>query len=693
VRPALRQAHPRAQLPVAAVLALALVALAALTSDGQGLAADTWCELVLLALGAAGAVTVLALGARAPAWGAAAVLAFGALAALSAASTLWSVTPDRSWIEAGQVAGYLSAFGIGAAAARLAPARWPALLGAIALTAVAICGWAALAKALTLSVDDQVAYGRLLVPFTYWNATGLMAAIGLPPLVWAAAWRGLRPIWRGLASAGLVLMLVVLVLCYSRTALAAALAGCAVAIALGQERLRRVLMLAAAGVWAGALLAWALGSTALTRDASTALGHISLASRRSADTTFGLTLLGALLLAAVTGTLLARVVDASELPRARRRRIGAALWGLAALVPVAALVALAASSRGLTGEIAHLWRMLTSARGHVGNSPSRLTELSNTRPIYWHQGLSVAVHHLLLGAGADSFGIAHLRYPSALLLPYDAQPSHAHSYVVQTFADLGLAGLAVSLALLIAWGLAARATLLGRRPLCAEAAAERGGLVVALGIVIAYGVSSGLDWTWFFPGVSVPPLLAAGWLAGRGPLPAGVGLRPSAERRLLSRPGLILTASAGAALTLLIAWAIWLPLRSQQLADAGNAALVALRGGAALADERAAESAFPVAIQPLAYEADVQRSLHDLPAARAALENATRVQPQNYEPWLWLGSLELAAGERAAARRALRRAARLDLPDPQIASELAEAAAGRRAQRRRRTSTVPDRLP
>ena len=35
---------------------------------------------------------------------------------------------------------------------------------------------------------------------------------------------------------------------------------------------------------------------------------------------------------------------------------------------------------------------------------------------------------------------------------------HAHSYLVQTFADLGLLGLAISLALLIAWGVAAERT-------------------------------------------------------------------------------------------------------------------------------------------------------------------------------------------------------------------------------------------
>ncbi len=37
-------------------------------------------------------------------------------------------------------------------------------------------------------------------------------------------------------------------------------------------------------------------------------------------------------------------------------------------------------------------------------------------------------------------------------------------------------------------------------------------------MVVAFGVSSAIDWTWFVPGVAVPALVAAGWLAGRGPL-------------------------------------------------------------------------------------------------------------------------------------------------------------------------------
>ncbi|CAA9511775.1 MAG: hypothetical protein AVDCRST_MAG69-2511, partial [uncultured Solirubrobacteraceae bacterium] len=35
---------------------------------------------------------------------------------------------------------------------------------------------------------------------------------------------------------------------------------------------------------------------------------------------------------------------------------------------------------------------------------------------------------------------------------------------------------------------------------------------------MVYGAHSALDFTWFIPGLTIPALLATGWLAGAGPL-------------------------------------------------------------------------------------------------------------------------------------------------------------------------------
>ena len=49
-----------------------------------------------------------------------------------------------------------------------------------------------------------------------------------------------------------------------------------------------------------------------------------------------------------------------------------------------------------------------------------------------------------------------------------------------------------------------------------------------LAVVVIFGVSSLIDWTWFIPGVTVPALVCAGWLAGRGPIAEPVGRAPAA---------------------------------------------------------------------------------------------------------------------------------------------------------------------
>src|ERR1019366_6146817 len=72
------------------------------------------------------------------AWSLALLLAFTFLTALS---VVWSVQPDDSWRDAGRMLAYSGVFGAALALARLAPERWPALLGGLALAAVVICGY------------------------------------------------------------------------------------------------------------------------------------------------------------------------------------------------------------------------------------------------------------------------------------------------------------------------------------------------------------------------------------------------------------------------------------------------------------------------------------------------------------------------------------------------------------------------
>ncbi len=88
------------------------------------------------------------------------------------------------------------------------------------------------------------------------------------------------------------------------------------------------------------------------------------------------------------------------------------------------------------------------------NGPGRLTAIGSVRARYWNEALEIFSDHPLLGVGAEGYETARLRYRTAIL-----NVGQAHGFVVQTLADLGLAGLLVVLALLGAWLTAAgRAT-------------------------------------------------------------------------------------------------------------------------------------------------------------------------------------------------------------------------------------------
>ena len=66
---------------------------------------------------------------------------------------------------------------------------------------------------------------------------------------------------------------------------------------------------------------------------------------------------------------------------------------------------------------------------------------------------------------------------------------------------------------------------------------ERIGLLSMLCLVVVFGVHSLVDWTWYVPGDACVALLCAGWLAGRGPLNAWTGDRPGARERSAATGG------------------------------------------------------------------------------------------------------------------------------------------------------------
>ena len=635
------------------VLAAALALLAFLTTGGTDLAPNTWVQIALTTIVAALAGAVVVCGARGRLWGGVTLLLFVGLAALTYGSISWSVQPATSWLEANRTLSYLAAFAGAMVLARLTPGRWRVLLGALASAATVLASYALLVKVFPGSLDASDAVARLRAPFGYWNATGLIAAMGLPACVWAGTRREGSQVLRALTVPAIAVLVVVLVLSYSRGALAAAVVGLGLWFALAPRRLRGafVLILGAAG--AAVPTAWALATPGIARDG------MPLDARTAAGHHFGVILLIAIVVLALVGFAAARAMERVVVPEPIKRRVGRGLLGVLALVPVAAVIALAMSSRGLTGEISHQWSALTNPKSVVFENSSRLGQLGSSRPRYWSQGLTVGKHALLKGVGARGFGTARTRYSS------DALPvADAHSYVIETFADLGLLGIALSLALLAAWVLAARRALVAPAVRAREHPGERAGLAALAATVVIFGISSLIDWTWFIPGVAIPALLAAGWLAGRGPLHDPVG-RTERWRSPVRFPAAGAGLVALVAVALAAAWFIWQPLHSADADSSAVNALLAGNSGQALADAQAAVAADPVSADALSDLSAVYAGLGNLRAARAELAKATSVQPANPAPWIALAQFDLRQGAPMAAISSLTQALRLDPGSPE----------------------------
>jgi hypothetical protein len=625
---------------LSAGLAAILCAVAVGADSGLQVARTTPAEMALL-LGGGVAVAGAALLAprRERLWGAGTLAALVALAVLTALSISWAAQPADAWLEANRTLAYTAVFASAVALAHSVPGRWSAVLGAITLAAVAMSGYALLTKILPGALNPDEIYARLREPFGYWNSVGLMAALGVPGCLWLGARRSGHQGLNALAYPALGLLVLTILMAYSRGALLAAVLGAAFWFATVPLRLRGAAVLLVGAGGGGLVAAWAFSQNALTDD------RVPVDLRNQAGLQLGLALVVVLIVLLLAG-LAVNFVAASQPRSARtRERIGIALLVALALVPVGVVAKLTLSSNGLGGSISSNWKSLTDPNASIPvNDPSRLTAAGSVRARYWDEALRIFKDNPVVGVGAGGYATVRKRYRTA-----DPAVRHAHGYIVQTLADLGLAGLAVSLALLAAWlASAARATGLRRRDRGREFTAERIGLLTLVATVVVFGVHSLIDWTWFVPANAAVALLAAGWVAGRGPL----GAEPTAAafswsavgarlRAGLREPPRAAGAIAAVVLALVCAWTVWQPLRSDTIGQESIATLATGNADAARAQAQAARDRNPLSVDPLFELSTIETAAGRKFEARRALEDAVHLQPANPEPWQRLAEFEL----------------------------------------------------
>ena len=428
---------------ICVTLAGALAAIAFIGNGGLQLGSSTLVEVaVILGVGLLVAAALVFAATDAPLYGGTALAGLAALAGITALSILWSLHPADSWIETNRTLAYLAAFAGGIAAVRLFPRRWePALYGVlIALAIVCLYGLATKVAPGWLAEDEV--YARLREPYGYWNAVGVTAAMGIPICLWLGTREG-SPQAKALAYPILGILIVTMLLSFSRGSIIAATVGVALWLALVPRRLATLAVLLPSVVGAALVTAWAFGQSALTDD------RVALAEREDSGIAFGLILVGMAVALFAAGLLIERRARTRPLSEGTRRTLGKLALGSLAAVPLIVLAGLAFSERGIGGTVSDRWDELTSAEKTPQNDPGRLIEAGNVRTIYWARAMDVWREHEVTGAGAGSFAQAQLRFRDE-----PTQGRHAHGYVHQTLADLGLIGLGASLAALVGWLLA-----------------------------------------------------------------------------------------------------------------------------------------------------------------------------------------------------------------------------------------------
>jgi hypothetical protein len=644
---------------------------------GLSLETMTTTEMVLTC---ASAVAIAAAILLAPAglqayglWSLGLLLVFATLTALS---VVWSVQPDESWQDAGRMFAYCGVFAAAIVLVRIGPSYWPTVIGGVTVAAVIVCAYALLTKIFPGQLVSASGYARLDEPYGYWNAIGLTGAIGAICCMWLGARRTGHALLSALAYPAMGLLLLTLLLAYSRGALAALLVGLVLWFCLVPLRLRGAAVLIIGALGAGAVAAWAFSTHALSDEG------VALGARATAGHRLGALVIAMLLLLTLAGVGIGFFGGRRAPSRVVRRRAGAILLALIVLALAGFAGALAHSHRGFTGSISHAVDSLTNPNAKPPpNTAGRLTAVASVRARYWKEALQVFDAHPALGAGALGYHTARLRYRTVTI-----DVHHAHGFVVQTLADLGVVGLVMALALLACWMAAAgrpthplnrqwsswREIAARRMPSWRSAprpySPERIGLATMLCAVVVFGVHSLVDWTWYVPGNACVALLFAGWLAGRGPLErmrarGGADRDPASQgevalsgegpraRLLPGRLGDLRVAVALAviAAALLAAWSEWQPQRSED-ARQQALALVASNQHASLAAAQTAVERDRLSVQALFTLSAVQQAVGEPAIAQATLQRAVRLQPSNPETWMHLGLYEVSRQPRAALK-------------------------------------------
>jgi tetratricopeptide (TPR) repeat protein len=617
--------------PLLLLLGLALAGGGFGLSDRHAAGLAVWLVVVgMLILGAAGRASL----GRTFYW---ATGLIGALALFSALSSLWSGSIELSVIEADRVLVYLGFFVATFLIAQTSERRQRFGEGfAIALIAIAAIALASRLLPDLISVAQGEARARLSYPLGYWNGDGVVFGIATGMALWLSR-RALIPALRWLAVVSLPAVLLALYFTYSRGGLLATAIACGCLIALSHDRLwlLATLGIGALGALPAVLAVQADNSLAENLDDSQIAGQgLEVLAILAAGSLLAAALFAALgRLERGQSRFTDRALEVSRNPRLLKGiALGAALLAIAA--------ALAVGGRAWDQFSSPDLQTPSSSAGHI-------TQLSGSgRDEFWRVGVDSFGEEPLLGHGAGSF-----RFSWYLMRDNSATNTDAHSLYLQAFAELGVLGGLLVLALvgMLLWtGFAAWRRARGpRRDLYAA----------LLGTCLAFAVCSAIDWFWQVAVMGAIFFLAAGVL---------VAARCSQLARLRASGNghedqrRFRLAVAGLAIAWISMLALVGPLLVDREIDASNSAVAEGNLGSAVSHAENARKIEPWATTPYKQLGLLAEREGNYPAAIDWLDQAIDREEDSWLLYYLRARVEHSAGDEAAARADLGEARRLN---------------------------------